>query len=287
VAGWPGGAGVFKQINYGWRLICTGLAFAALGLGGSLMAATLFPVVNLVTRDPAKRQYRIQYCVYASFRLYLFLLRALGVLEIEVERGERLAGLRGKMIVANHPTLLDVVLLMALVPRAQCVVKHQLWRNPFLRPVVHGAGYISNDLPADALLAACSSALANGNNLIIFPEGTRTAADGRLRLRRGFANIATIAIIDMVPVTITCDPWTLTKGAPWHDIPASKPLFAVKVGETVTVGDYLRLGPRPLAARRLVAFFERYYTESLANGRSGTGDKEAHRQCVEARGFVG
>jgi 1-acyl-sn-glycerol-3-phosphate acyltransferase len=204
---------VLKPLNWLWRLICTGLAFAALGLGGCLMAVTLFPLVAALTRDPAARQRRIQYCVHASFRLYLFFLRLLGVIEIEIRHAERLTALDGQIIVANHPTLLDVVLLMALVPRAQCVVKNQLWRNPFLRPVVHGAGYISNDLPADALLAACARAIEAGNNLIIFPEGTRTRPGEPMRLRRGFANIAAATAADLVPITITCRPWTLIKGA--------------------------------------------------------------------------
>jgi 1-acyl-sn-glycerol-3-phosphate acyltransferase len=277
---------VLKPINHAWRLVCTGLAFAGLGLGGSLMAVTLFPLVGLVTRDPVRRQDRVQYCVYTSFRLYLFLLKMLGVIELDVRRAERLAGLQGRLIVANHPTLLDIVLLMALVPRAQCVVKHQLWRNPFLRPVVRGAGYISNDLPADALLAACAAALQTGNNLIIFPEGTRTRPGEALRFRRGFANVATATAADIVPVTITCEPWTLTKGAQWYDIPPTKPRFAVAIGETIPIQQFLQLGARPLAARRLVTFLERYYTERLTDGRPGTGDQAAHRQCVEARGLV-
>jgi 1-acyl-sn-glycerol-3-phosphate acyltransferase len=277
---------VSKQIAYTWRLIFTGIAFATLGLGGAAMAVTLFPVVALLSRDPIARQRRIQSCVQASFRLYLFLLKALGVLSLEVRDLQQLTSLQGKLIVANHPTLLDVVLLMAVVPRAQCVVKQQLWRNPFLRPVVRGAGYISNALPPEAFLAACTATLNAGNNLIIFPEGTRTRPGQKLQLRRGFANIATSAAADIALVTITCEPSTLSKGAAWYDIPAIKPHFAVAMGEVIDIRSYLKAEARPLAARRLVAFLEMYYSERLADGRSGTRDKETAGGCVEARGFV-
>jgi 1-acyl-sn-glycerol-3-phosphate acyltransferase len=278
---------VSRRVDYVWRLVFTGMAFAALGLGGAAMAVTLFPAVALTTRDPVLRQRRVQRCVQLSFRLYIFLLRGLGVLSLELHDAEKkLAPIKGTLIVANHPTLLDVVLLMAVVPRAQCVVKHQLWRNPLLRPVVQGAGYISNSLAPEDLLAACTATLKAGNNLIIFPEGTRTRPGEKLQLRRGFANIATSAEADLALVTITCAPSTLTKGASWYDIPPTKPRFAVAVGEVLDIQSFLKSDARPLAARRLVTFLETYYTERLADGRSGTGDKEAPGGCLEARGFV-
>jgi 1-acyl-sn-glycerol-3-phosphate acyltransferase len=277
---------VSKRIDYTWRLVFTGLAFAALGLGGAAMAVTLFPVVALLSRDPVTRQRRVQSCVQASFRLYIFLLRALGVLTLDVRGLQRLASLEGKLIVANHPTLLDVVLLMAVVPRAQCVVKQQLWSNPFLRPVVRGAGYISNALPTETFLTACTATLKAGNNLIIFPEGTRTRPGQKLQLRRGFANIATSAEADIALVTITCEPPTLSKGAPWYDIPAIRPHFAVAMGEVLDIQAFLKAEARPLAARRLVALLEMYYSERLADGRTGTRDKEAAGGSLEARGFV-
>jgi hypothetical protein len=37
------------------------------------------------------------------------------------------------MIIANHPSLIDVVFLIGLVRQANCVVKQSLWENPFTR----------------------------------------------------------------------------------------------------------------------------------------------------------
>src|SRR5262249_24449607 len=138
-----------------------------------------------------------------------------------------------RLIVANHPSLLDVVLLMALVPRAQCVVKKELWSDPYLGYVVRNAGYIRNDLEAGALLHACRMALAEGNSLIIFPEGTRTAPHEPMRLRRGFANTPTLLRAQIQLVKITCTPPTLAKGDKWWMIPERRPLFRVDVGDQI------------------------------------------------------
>lgn len=249
-----------------WRAFGIGLFLAVIGLGGSLMAVTLFPLVALVTPNPQRRQRRIQYLLHLSFKAYCGAIRALRVADVEFVGAERLHALHGTLIVANHPSLLDVVMIMAVVPRVQCVVKAALWRNPFFRLTIGGAGYIPNDLDGAALVQACVGTLNAGNNLIIFPEGTRTAAGPRRVFRRGFANIATLAEADVQLVTITCDPPILHKGNPWWRVPPTRSKFTLDVGERLDIRRFLRYRHRSVGARKLVAFLEGYYSERLAHG---------------------
>jgi 1-acyl-sn-glycerol-3-phosphate acyltransferase len=281
-----GGVVFIRSISYAWRLVFTGVAFAAMGLGGTILALTLFPPVAWLTRDPVLRQRRVQGLVRGSFRFYLALLEAFGLISLRVVDADRLKDLKGKLIVANHPTLLDVVILMMLTPRAQCIVKHQLWRNIFLRWAVVGAGYIRNDLEPGALVASCIESLRAGNNLIVFPEGTRTKPGQPIRFRRGFANIATLARSDVQAVLIACDPPTLAKGEPWYRIPPRRPQFTVTIGDLVSVNAFLGAPYRSLAARRLLSSLERRYADALNNGKSGTRDQTVDRYGVEARGLV-
>jgi hypothetical protein len=57
------------------------------------------------------------------------MLQILRLIDLEVKGVEKFQDGAGRLIVANHPSLLDVVLLMALVRRAQCVVKKELWQR--------------------------------------------------------------------------------------------------------------------------------------------------------------
>src|SRR5947209_5702796 len=81
------------------------------------------------------------------------------------------------------------VFLMAFVKRADCIVKSQLWHNPFTGGPIRAAAYISS-AHGPELVNACIASLRAGNNLIIFPEGTRTPAAGPVALQRGAAHIA-------------------------------------------------------------------------------------------------
>jgi 1-acyl-sn-glycerol-3-phosphate acyltransferase len=232
------------------------------------------------------RQRRVQKVIRQSFRVYILMLRVLGVISLRVEDVERLADLRGKLIIANHPTLLDIVLLMSLTPRAQCIVKYQLWSNFFLRPLVQGAGYIRNDQDPAALLESCAATLRAGNNLIIFPEGTRSKPGLPIRFHRGFANIATMAGVDVQLVTIGCKPPMLAKGDPWYRIPAKKSFFTIAVGELVDINAFLSMPYRSLAARRLHTLLEHRYADASTNGKSRDRDQAFDRASFEARGFV-
>ncbi|WP_372395047.1 lysophospholipid acyltransferase family protein [Azospirillum sp. HJ39] len=248
------------------RVVCTGLAFAALFGGGAVLALTVFPLVTLLTPSGAKRRERNQWLVHWLFRGYVWTLTRLRVIEVTVRGADRLRAAGGRMIVANHPTLLDVVLLMGLVPRSQCIVKGALWNSPYLGRVVRGTGYIRNDLEPEALLEACRDSIARGDSLIIFPEGTRTIPGEPPRFRRGFANIATMLETEIQLVVITCRPLTLVKGEPWWKVPYRRPRFHVEVGDRLDAREWLGYEYRSLAARKLVRQLEEYYMECSANG---------------------
>jgi 1-acyl-sn-glycerol-3-phosphate acyltransferase len=253
---------MLRQLDRLYRQGATGFAFACLFVGGAVLATTLLPLLPLL---PGHRRERAQAVVRMTFQFYLRMLRALSLIRLEVVGRERLARCRGTVIVANHPSLLDVVILMAAVPNAQCIVKSALWNSRYLGGLVRHAGYIRNDLEPEALIAECRAALDRGANIIVFPEGTRSARGAPLRFHRGFANIATLTGATIQPVVITCSPPTLCKGEPWWAVPARRPVFRVIANACLEPAAYSGYRYRSLASRQLVARMEAYYAEQLAH----------------------
>jgi 1-acyl-sn-glycerol-3-phosphate acyltransferase len=248
-----------------WRLVWTALAFAGLGIGGVVLALTIIPATTFFLYHEQERNRRAQHIIRESFRFYLWLLQTVGILQLEVVGGEQLRACRGKLVVANHPTLLDIVILMALLPDAKCVGKRQLWRNPMLRPVVRAAGYIRNDYEPEVLIEKCRKTLLAGYNLIIFPEGSRSVPGKRLRFQRGFAHVAIASGVNLRPVLITCEPVTLVKGEPYYKIPDSPPHFRIEVTDEIDAAYYVdgEAGSRALRARKLVSYMESDYYRRL------------------------
>ena len=75
------GAGLGNpEVNRAWRIFATGFAFFLFGLGGLTLAILVFPVLNVVVRDPIARRTRARGTIAGAFRLFLRLMRALGLM---------------------------------------------------------------------------------------------------------------------------------------------------------------------------------------------------------------
>lgn len=246
------GLEMFSGVNRYWRVFGVGLGFLAIGVGG----VCVFPVLNLVVRERKRRQVIARNLVQLTFRCIVRSMGAFGVFQYEAKGLQRLDR-RGQLILANHPTLIDIVFLMAFVQQADCIVKARLWRNPFTRATVRAAGYIANDDDSVRLIEDCVASVRDGGNLIIFPEGTRTPADGAISLKRGAANIAVRAPCNITPVRIRCAPPMLVKGENWWRLPARLSHFRFDVMEDIDIRPFLAAaGSEVLAARRLTGYLQ-------------------------------
>ena len=242
-----------NRLNYLWRLSATALSFGLFGVGGVLIGLLLVPLSMLLPlRD---REGFGKTVIHHTFNLFSHIMCWLGVMTYSGTKIERLRQ-AGQLIVANHPTLIDVVFLIAKVKRADCIVKGDLLKNPFMRGAIKFAGYIVNDDPGRVVELA-SASLKRGNSLVIFPEGTRSSPDQPLKLMRGAANIAIRAGYNLTPVVIICRPLTLGRGDRWYHIPTKRIDYSVRVGNQIYVDPFIR-HDRAIAARRLTQYLEIY-----------------------------
>ena len=257
---------MLDRFNYLWRVFATGLSFMCFGVGGVIQWLLIFPCLNLFVRDPQRRSRHARAVIHRSFSLFIGLTRRLGVLTYEFRGAERLQR-SGLLILANHPTLLDVVFLISLIPDADCVVKSRLARNPFTRGPVKASGYVCND-SGSGLVDDCIASVRSGKNLVIFPEGTRTPRDGHRHLHRGAANMAVRAALDVTPVVIRCSPSTLSKGEPWYRVPSRRFHVTVEVGTDLPVAPFLAGTTEAIAARRLTDHLVAYFDTECASAGS-------------------
>ena len=270
----PSAGPLSSPLGRAWRVLATGISFAAFGLGGLLLGGLALPLISLFSRDPRTRVVRSRSLIGCAFRAFIGLMRTMGVLTWEIRDGQRLSR-SGLLVLANHPTLLDVVFLAALVPNANCVVKTSLARNPFTRGPVRAAGFLFNDEGA-GLVADCIESLRSGDNLILFPEGTRTPEGIELgAFQRGAANIAVRGRRAITPVLIRCDPPTLKKGQSWYNVPLCRMHFSLEVLPDWTPTPRAGGGADALLARDCAAELRSHFLEELRCAGSATRNQAA------------
>ncbi|MGR2739535.1 lysophospholipid acyltransferase family protein [Billgrantia sp. Q4P2] len=215
------------NLNRWWRGLGTTLSFITFGIGGLFIGLVIAPLLSLCVRDNERRHYLARRLIQRCFRGFINLMQGLGVLDYQFDHQERLQR-PGLLVLANHPSLIDVIFLLAHMPQANCIVKGRLASNPFTRGPIRAAGYITNNGP-EGVLEAARESLRKGHSLVLFPEGTRTKPQRPIKFRRGGANIALRTETAITPVLIRCNPTTLTKGEPWYHIPASKVHMELRV----------------------------------------------------------
>ena len=264
---------MLARLDYGWRFCATGLAFVVFGLCGMLFSLLVFPLA-WIWPHRASRQAAVTRVIYWFFRALVAVLQHIGVMSLDVSGARVLRAGGPAVVVANHPTYLDVMVLLSLTPHACCVVKNAHWRNPCFWGIVRSAEYVSNADPAE-LVEAGARQLAAGYTMIIFPEGTRSPAPNRLHaFSRGFAHMALKVGAPIVPVLMDCDPPAFTKQMRWYDVPARAFRIRVNVLEPLGVGQFAPLDTPPaLAARSVTSAVEAHMTQHLfAYGFFKTGN---------------
>jgi 1-acyl-sn-glycerol-3-phosphate acyltransferase len=265
-----------KFLGRCWRLVVLAFCFATFGIGGPFIRYVLFPLMSLFPGWQQARQMRARRVAHACFAAVIRTLRMTGTMTLELSGVERLhAG--GQLILANHPSYLDVVTLLGLAPTTNCVVKQALWENRYFGGVVRHTGYVSNSDP-DRLVDDCAAVLKAGQSLLVFPEGTRTVPGEPLRFQRGAARIALRSGSPILPVIMTCVPAVWAKGFKLWSIAEHRFHIRVEVQSAVKVESF---GIRESAdearmarelTRQLEAFFLREITrheQSISRATSG------------------
>ncbi len=122
------------------------------------------------------------------------------------------------VVIANHPTLMDITSITAVIGAGTTVVKPAVFGRPMLRQLLEGAGHVegpgADPVSAGRVIDDVVERLGWGMPLIIFPEGTRSPPGGLHRFGRLAFEVACRARVPLVSLTVTCEPVYLSKEVP-------------------------------------------------------------------------
>ena len=250
-------------------------AMTVFGVGAVILAVFVFPFIRLFTLR--RKDFGVVARAYVShtFRVFLGFLNLLHVSIRKVENEDDYRNIHSKIIIANHPSLLDFVYIMSLVPNSTCIVRGGLTKTP-LRGVIKQA-YITNTTTFEDMCFECKKLTDMGCNVIIFPEGTRTPRHGKNNYKKGAARIALYCGCDVQPIFIGgSDKYGLGKHDPlWSYNHVEPYLYDFKKLPVISIDEYKDLS-EPIAAKRLTDKMEQvlksagddYYTNYSGKSRN-------------------
>ena len=224
------------------------LHLGAMSLSWNLASLVLCPLLPQAQGTVVGRA-----AIASVYRGFWACAQWLGLMRIDYAELDALKRDGGLIIAANHPSMLDALLVVARVPRGICIMRTGLMRNPFLGAGARLARYIRNDPPRGMIRSAVAN-LKEGGQLVLFPEGTRTVTPPINRFRPGLTLMAHMAQVPIQTVLIETPSPYLGKGWPIWRVPQVPVVFRVRLGR--------RFAPEA-DHQGLLARLEAYFVEEL------------------------
>ena len=242
-----------KYLRLCWVVVLLSIYFCLAPFG-----YVAFSVLHqLPSSDPAARARRLRGIIRRAFTLLHDTMRFCGLMNFRIV-GTLPDG--PAVLVANHPTLLDVTSVMAAFPDVTTAIKPSIFGRFWFRGLFEDAGFFSGahtpfelgevvDAGVDSVNAGC--------RVLMFPEGTRSPRHGLHAFGRTPFEIACRANVPVVPLVIRCRPVWMSKEVPIISVPDNTAEFQLEALDPVDPKD---LG---LSSRRLRDVIERRIRENL------------------------
>ena len=192
----PAGKGNYPYTLF--YLISTLLIYVSFALGSLFLFMTRL-LLALVPVSIKKKKALFSRIIMYNTRLFLSLIFYTRK-KIINESGEDLK--KQAVIVANHQSMIDILIMLSLSPKIVMVTNRWVWNSPVFGHVVRYAGFIPTQEGFENMSETVREKVADGYSVVVFPEGTRSA-DGEIRrFHKGAFMLAESLQLDLVPMVI-------------------------------------------------------------------------------------
>lgn len=243
-----------KAVRFYGSLIVIGGIFLCLDIGS-------WGIRQCVPKG-VRRQHIGRRWLHLLSRFSVWYLHKAGILACDAQALHALRGKKSVILIANHSSRLDSLILASLLPRVVCVTKASIWKRPILGSTLQTAGYIRHDTLL-RVLAPASAHLKAGGQVLLFPEGTRAHAGASPNpLQTGFAAIAQRTGLPVQVLLIeTTNPY-LSQGWRYYKIPP------LPITYRISLGPLFSAPHDEASARMLIEQVDAWFKEALTKNKT-------------------
>ena len=210
------------------RSILAVFCFFIFGIGAVILNFLLFPFIK-------NNKELCSDIIHYTWKFFVNLMMWLKLFRLDIKK---LGKIKNKVIVSTHPSFIDIVILIALIPRSTCFVKKELAHNPILKNLVTSI-FITNEVELEELKSESKKMLDRGFNVIIFPSGIRHRRDEFPKIRKGASLVALNAGKNIVPVRMFSDRDFLFINQPFYAVSDRCVNFEIEQMREINIADFI------------------------------------------------
>lgn len=185
------------------RSVLVLLSFVIFGIGAIFLNFIIFPMANFFLKDK-QLLYFYSDIIHNTWKWFVRILIFFKIIKLNITDLDNIKQIKQKIIVATHPSFIDILILIALIPRTTCIVKYSLSKNPILFNLVNSI-FIMEDESLEKLKEHTKKMIDNGFNVVIFPMGIRHRRNEFPKIKKGAATIAMNANSNIVALKYYTD----------------------------------------------------------------------------------
>ena len=210
------------------RSILAVFCFFIFGIGAVILNFLLFPFIK-------NNKELCSDIIHYTWKFFVNLMMWLKLFRLDIKK---LGKIKNKVIVSTHPSFIDIVILIALIPRSTCFVKKELAHNPILKNLVTSI-FITNEVELEELKSESKKMLDRGFNVIIFLSGIRHRRDEFPKIRKGASLVALNAGKNIVPVRMFSDRDFLFINQPFYAVSDRCVNFEIEQMREINIADFI------------------------------------------------
>ena len=212
------------------------LMFGIFGAGSILLNFLVFPPLKLFFHGDKLARINSD-VIRMSWKFFIFLNTITGLIKVDIKKLEKI---ENKVIVSTHPSFIDIVVLVSLIPYSTCFVKKELAHNPILKNLISSI-FITNEVELEELKSQSKKMLDMGFNVIIFPSGIRHRRNEFPKIKKGASLVALNAGKNIVPIRMFTDGDFIFINQPFYEVDEKTVTFELEQCAEIDIQQFANL----------------------------------------------
>ena len=120
------------------------------------------------------------------------------------------------IIIANHQSFIDILVLLSLSSKILMVTNHWVWHSPFFGAIIRYVDFYYIGEGYEQYMERMRKKVKEGYSIAIFPEGTRTYNGKMKRFHKGAFYLAETLQLDILPILLYGNNKIIAKAQPFN-----------------------------------------------------------------------